>query len=112
MEIRDVWDFRLSTASVMIDRRSGTWVVKIISKSNPDYDPADPETLAKPLEEHDTGLAWEDGDEYDEEKLKVCYEWLRSVRDKYALPNIEELKPKVKAINEKNAKQAAERATK
>ena len=112
MEIRDVWDYRLSTASVMIDRISGTWVVKIISKNNPDYDPAKPETLAKPLEVYDTGLPWEEGDEYDESKLTVCYDWLRTVRDKYALPNIEQLKPRVKAINEKNARQAAERATK
>lgn len=112
MEIRDVWDFRLSTASVMIDRRSGTWVVKIFSKNNPDYEPNIYDTLAKPLEEHDTGLPWEEGDEYDEAKLTVCYDWLRTVRDKYALPNIEQLKPKVKAINEKNAKQAAARATK
>jgi hypothetical protein len=96
----------------MIDRRGGTWVVKIISKNNLDYDPADPKTLAMPLEEHDTGLAWEDGDEYDEAKLTVCYEWLRSVRDKYALPNIEELKPVVKAINIENARRAALGATK
>jgi len=102
VNIREVWDYRLSTAVPQIDRRAGTWVVKIFAKSNPDYDPSKPETMAKPLEVHDTGIEYVDGDEYDCEKLKICYEWLLSVRDKYALPNIEELKPAAAAANKAN----------
>jgi len=104
--IKEVWDYRLSTATVMIDRRGGTWVVKIYSKNNIDYNPAKPETEAQPLEFFDTGIAWEEGDEYDKDKLEVCFNWLLDVRDNYALPNIEVLKPFVKTINEANAKLA------
>lgn len=104
--IREVWDYRLSTATPVMDRSGGTWKVKIYSKVNPDYVPGEPETEAQPLEVFDTEIPHETGDEYDVSKLTVCYEWLLTVRDKYALDNIEELKPLVKAINEANAKLA------
>ena len=104
--IREVWDYRLSTAVPTIYRDSGTWVVKIYAKENPDYDPAKPEALAQPLAEHDTGIEAVEGDEYDPDKLRPCFEWLLSVRDEYALDDIEELKPIVKKINEANAKMA------
>jgi len=100
--IKEVWDYRLSTATVMIDRRSGTWVVKIFSKINLDYDPAKPETEAQPLEEFDTGIKWEENDEYDKDKLEVCFNWLLDVRDEYALPNIEVLKPLAKRLDTAN----------
>lgn len=101
--IKEVWDYRLSTAVVMIDRSGGTWVVKIFSKNNPDYDPAKPKyTAAQPLEVFDTGIAWEENDEYDKDKLEVCFNWLLDVRDEYALSNIEELKPLVKMLDTAN----------
>ena len=106
-DIREVWDFRLSSAVPQIDRRSGAWVVNIYSKTNPDYDPEDPTTLAAPLESHDTGIAFEEGDERDESKVIVCYEWLLTIRDKYTLPDIEERKPLVALINKANAALAA-----
>ena len=105
-DIKEVWDYRLSSAVPLIDRASGTWVVKIFAKDNEDYDPSKQKTMALPLEEFDTGIVYELGDEYDVSKLKPCYEWLLSVRDKYSLPNIEELKPVVSKINEANAKLA------
>ena len=104
--ITEVWDYRLSTATPLIDRRGGTWVVKIYAKDNPDYDPSKPETLSAPLEEFDTKLPHEPGDERDSAKLSVCYNWLRSVRDKYSRPDIEELKPIVAKINAANAELA------
>jgi cytochrome oxidase Cu insertion factor (SCO1/SenC/PrrC family) len=104
--IREVWDFRLSKATPVIDRRTGTWVVHIYSKVNPDYDPKKPETLAKPLESHDTKIPAVTGDEHDVEKVKKCYKWLYSVRDKYSLPEIEKMKPEVAKINAANAKLA------
>lgn len=93
INIKEVWDYRLSTAVPVIDRTGGTWVVKIYSKSNPDYDPADPATLSAPVEQHDTGIKAVNGDEYDSNKVKVCYTWLKAVRDKYSRPDIEKLKP-------------------
>lgn len=104
-EIREVWDFRLSSASPLIIRE-GTWKVQIWDKNNPDYDPENPQTLSAPLEEHDTGIAVERNDYHDTDKVKICYEWLLTVRDKYALPNIDELKPLVAKINEANTKLA------
>jgi hypothetical protein len=74
-------------------------VVHIYSKSNPDFVDG---KESKPLESHDTGIEVETGDEYDTTKVSKCYEWLHSVRDKYALDNIEELKPHVAKIEEAN----------
>ena len=101
--IKEVWDYRLSTATILIDRRSGTWVVQIWAKNSPDYDPEKPETLAQPLEIFDTEIPWEDGDEYSSENLTVCFEWLLTVRHAYALPNIEALKPAVVRLDKANA---------
>lgn len=103
INIREVWDFRLSSAVPGIDTRSGTWVVSIYAKENPDYDPENPTTLALPLETYDTGIKSVEGDEYDTVKVSVCYEWLKSVRDKYSLDNIEELKPSVANTNKLTA---------
>lgn len=106
VHIREVWDFRLSNATPLIDRRRGTWVAQIWAKNNPDYDPNDPSTLAEPLEEYDTGIPVEKGDERDCAKVAKCYEWFKSVRDKYARDDIEELKPHVAKINQANAELA------
>lgn len=106
VNIREVWDYRLSSAVPQIYTRGGTWVVQIWAKSSPDYDPSKPETMAKPIEEHDTGIKAEAGDERDNEKLKTCYEWLLTRRDDYALENIEEIKPVVATINAATAKLA------
>ena len=102
IDIKEVWDYRLSSATPMIDRRGGTWVVHIYAKANADYDPANPESIAQPLESFDTEIPAEKGDTWDVEKVKVCYEWLYSVRDKYSLPNIEQMKPHVAKINAAN----------
>lgn len=102
--IREVWDYRLSEATPLIDRRSGTWRCQIWSKNSPDFvDGAQP---AEPLEEHDTGIPSEPNDAYDEAKLKVCFEWFLAKRDQYARPDLEEIKPLVAQINEANAKLA------
>jgi hypothetical protein len=103
IDIREVWNFRLSRGVPQIDRSSGTWVVKIFAKDNPDYDPSKPETIAQPLEVHDTGIIAVEGDQYDPSKVIPCFDWLRSVRDKYSLPHIEMRKPVVAMIEEANA---------
>ncbi|MDC0637492.1 hypothetical protein OAP25_02205 [Flavobacteriaceae bacterium] len=110
INIREVWDFRLSRASVYIDRRGGSWMCVVISKDNPDYSECGEVTPV--LETHDTGIKAAKNDLYDKEKLKVCFEWFKTIRDNYALPNIEELKPIVSEINRLNEKLAAQGAVK
>jgi len=100
IHILEVWDFRLSTATPLIVREGKTWRVQIWSKENPDHDPARPETLSSPLEEYDTGISSEKGDHRDRKKLMACYEWLHSVRDKYARADIEAIKPAVRKLRE------------
>ena len=105
--IREVWDYRLSHATPLIDRSSGTWVAQVWAKNNPDFDPANPETFSKPLAEFDTGIPAEKGDAHDARKIAKCYEWFKSVRDEFARDDIEEIKPIVRDINEATAKLAA-----
>jgi hypothetical protein len=97
VDIREVWDFRLSTAVPQINREGGTWVVYIYAKDNADYIPGQPPV--EPLDTYDTGIQSESGDQFDTKKIKVCYKWLYSQRDKYSKPNIENLKPHVAKIN-------------
>lgn len=102
--ILEVWDFRLSVANPLIRNDIGdTWLVQLWANENPDYDPEYPSTLAEPLETYDTGIPFEVGDHWDVKKIKKCYEWLYSVRDKYAREHIELRKPVAKLINESNA---------
>lgn len=102
VNILEVWDFRLSKAIPIINRSGDTWMVEIYSKSNQDYDPDKPETCAMPLEAFDTGIPAVEGDERDTKKVASCYAWLRKVRDKYSLDDIEDRKPLVAKINAAN----------
>ncbi len=97
-DILEVWDYRLSTAYPIINNSGPEWIVEIHAKSAPDYDPENPDDFAKPLEVFKTGIVSANGDSFDAEKVKICYEWLKTVRDKYSLDNIDELKPLVKDV--------------
>jgi hypothetical protein len=104
VQILEVWDFRLSVAHPLIRNDIGdTWLVQVWANSNPDYDPEKPDDAAQPLEVFDTKIPCETGDHWDAEKMKICYEWLRSVRDKYARDHIELRKPVCRMINDANA---------
>jgi len=96
-DIKEVWDYRLSYGVPQIVRRD-TWQVEIYLKDN------EGKSNAQPVQVYDTGLKTDHNDQWDKEKIIACYQWLYSVRDKYALPNINELKTLVKQINESNAK--------
>lgn len=98
-DILEVWDFRLSLGSPILYNNGPTWVVRIWAN-----EPG--EEKRRLLEEHDTGIP-SDGDPHDHEAIAACYEWLRSVRDKYSRPHIELRKPVTRMINEANAKAAA-----
>ena len=104
---REVWDFRLSTASVRI-MRDKTWKVELWSKKLPVY--KEGQKPNEPLSVYDTGIPVVKGDHHDRAKLKVCFEWLKAVRDDYALPDIEELKPAVAEINRINSEIAEAQA--
>ena len=99
-DLREVWDYRLSHACPFIDREGETWKVLIYAKSNEELRAGGKEY--PPLEEYYTGIKSETNDHHDKNKIKACYKWLYSVRDKYALEDIEQRKPYVKAINEAN----------
>ena len=103
VDIKEVWDFRLSRAAPVIVRGKEFWEIQIWAKDNPAYDPEKPETLAKPLEVISTDIKVEPGDEYDTAKVAACYELMYKVRDNYSLPDIEERKPLVAKINAANA---------
>lgn len=108
VNIREIWDYRLSSAVPCIDTTGGTWVAQVWRKENIPFDPANPEhTLATPLETYDTGIKTTLNDSKDCDKVSACYVWLITVRDKYSLPDIEERKPLVKKINQMNAQLAA-----
>lgn len=106
VDIREVWDFRLSTACPAIYNSRETWQVEITSNISRDYDPEKPDTLTAPLEVHDTGIPVDRDNLADPAAIAACYEWLYSVRDNYARDNIEELKPVVAEINRKNIEAA------
>lgn len=96
VNIKEVWDYRLSTAVPTIYNSGKTWSVMINAKDNGDL-----------LAVYDTKIPCEHGDAYDHKKVKGCYEWLLTVHDMYSRDNIEELKPIVAKINALNAELAA-----
>lgn len=127
--IREVWEYRLSTATPRIMRGLKTWIVEIWSQTLPDHIPAHtahdwkdgevvPGTarqvsateLPEPLAVFDTGIETGDDVMPSRETVAICYDWLRSVRDDYSRPDIEKLKPRVAAINKVQAEMAETQA--
>lgn len=82
---KEVWDWKLSTVKPTL-YNSGQEFWRIALRDN---------TTGKVVREHTTDIPCEKGDAYDYSKVAKCFEWLKSVRDEYARPDIEELKPKV-----------------
>ena len=89
--IREVWDWRLSTACPMLFNSGDTWVVKIMANDGSGV-----------LEEHDTGHPTGEHNPHDTKAIAKCYDWLRTVRDKYSRDHIELRKPVVALINNAN----------
>lgn len=89
--IREVWDWRLSNACPMLFNGGETWVVKITANDGSGV-----------LEEHDTGYPTGEYNPHDKKAVAKCYDWLRTVRDKYSRDHIELRKPVVALINEAN----------
>ncbi len=91
---REVFDYMLSTVTPTTYNRGlkgKSWVIELNCQATGEL-----------KESHDTGIPCEKGDSNDLEKRKKCFEWLKSVRDKYARPDIEELKPEVAVIRHIN----------
>lgn len=93
--ILEVWDYRLSTAQPINYRGgcpgkepTGTWWATVVSQSESN----------ELLEAHDTGVDVVDGDLHDGGGLSACFNFYRTVRDKYSRDGIEDLKPEVAKI--------------
>lgn len=93
--IREVWDWRLSRGMPILYNSGDTWIVKITANDGSGV-----------LEEYDTGILTKDKngktDNHDAKAIAACYDWLRSVRDKYSRDHIELRKPVVALINHAN----------
>ena len=96
VDIREVWDFRLSIGSPILYNNGETWIAKIWAN-----DPGDED--CKSLKEYDTGIKT-NGDNFDNEAITACFEWLYSIRDEFSRDHIELRKPVVKLINDLNDK--------
>ena len=93
VDIREVFDFRLSLGAAFLFNSGEFWAVKIISNTSPDDGP---ETLAEHITDVPTTTV------PDAEGIKACYAWLHSVRDNIARDHIELRKPVVALINASN----------
>lgn len=100
VDIREVWNFRLSKGIPLIVRRDGSWFVEIWSKNNADY--VDGNEPAKPLHVKNMGIPHEPGDECNNIKISQCFAYLYSIRDQYSLDHIELRKPVVAYIEKSN----------
>lgn len=94
INIGEVWDYRLSTATPVLQNSGEFWRIEIHPKAN---------GTGVPLETIQTDIPCEKGDARDPVKVAKCFNLILGVRDKYSLPNIEELKPRVAKINAKAA---------
>lgn len=94
-DIREVWDWRLSIGNPIQYNSGANWVVKIHANDGSGV-----------LEEYDTGIKTVDEhgkrNSHDTKAVAKCYDWLRSVRDKYSRDHIGLRKPVVKMINDAN----------
>lgn len=100
INLREVWDYRLSNAAPLIRNTGEYWIVEIWAKINPDYDPQKPNTEAKPIESYTTLIECKQGNETI--GIVACYEWLYSRRDQYSRDDIDDLKPIVSEWNRLN----------
>lgn len=99
VNIREVWDFRLSQGNPVLYCNGPTWVIKIWSNAE-----------GRLLKEHDTEILTKGNadDLTDYKSIGECYKWLYSVRDKYSIKDIDKIKPKVAVINAENRRLAVE----
>lgn len=94
--ILEVWDYKLSTA-IPVNYRGMVPVDDGFELSNYWWACVRCQQTNEILELHNTGTKVVDGDLHDGAGLDACYEFYRSVRDRYAKPDIEQLKPRVAA---------------
>jgi len=89
--ILEVWDFRLSKGSPILYDTGEYWRVVINANDGSGV-----------LAEHVTDVKTT-GNVHDPVGIAACYDWLRSVRDKYSRDHIELRKPVAAMINMANA---------
>jgi hypothetical protein len=86
VDIREVWDWRLSNGMAILYDDGPTWAVRVWANNPPEGE------VKQLLAEHVTDVAT-CGDPRDPEGVAACYEWLHSIRDDHARDNIELRKP-------------------
>lgn len=98
LDIREVWDFRLSEACPYLFNSGEFWVIRIVANDGSGV-----------LEEIETDIPTVNPPTAQSivEGQRQCYPILYSIRDKYSRPDIDDLKPVVAEINEKNRQLAA-----
>jgi len=103
VDIREVWDWRLSVGAPILFNQGEFWVVKVFANQSLDGQ-------CSLLAEHTTKIKTIDDqgqrDAYDPAGVCACYAWLHSVRDKYKRPDFEQLLEPVAAINRENRRLA------
>ena len=95
VNIEEVWDYRLSNATPVLHNSGEFWRVDI----HPVRD-----GTGEPLESHVTDIPCTKGDTHDPVKIAACYDWLRTVRDKYSRDDIDEIKPLIAKYRNAQAK--------
>jgi hypothetical protein len=93
IDIREVWDFRLSKGTPILYDTGKYYEVHICDNKN----------NSNVLLKHITSVPTIN-DPHDPVGPKACFEWLYTVRDQFSLDNLEIRKPVVKMINEANSK--------
>jgi len=95
VNILEVWDFRLSKSSPILYDTGEFWRVVINANDGSGV-----------LDEYITDVKTT-GNVHDPVGISACYDWLRTVRDKYSRDHIELRKPLVAEINAANEKAAS-----
>lgn len=98
VDIKEVWDWRLSTGNPILYCDGDTWVIRIWANKSPDGE----STL---LQEIETEIP-STGGLHDHAAIGKCYETLYVIRDNFSRENIDILKPLVAKINSVNKKLA------
>lgn len=93
VDIREVWDWRLSIAQPILFNNGEIWIIRIYANEAADGESALLEEIETDIPTAGVSII---------EGQQRCYPMLREIRDKYSRDNIDELKPKVAAINAAN----------
>lgn len=93
VDIREVWDWRLSIAQPILFNDGETWVIRIYANVAKDGESALLEEIETDIPTAGTDIV---------EGQARCYPLLRAIRDKYSRDDIDERRQMVAEINARN----------